>query len=107
MLQGQLKHLGGAAQQAHAQAVQNHPLAALERRGAEVPILQAADEPAEAGGDIGPSSPPASGHGDPPPPALPPSGTTTACRVVMARRHGCCETTRWRVEEEVEEERMS
>jgi len=54
VLQGQLKHLGGAAQQAHAQAVQHHPLAALERGGAQVVALQPADEPAETAGDVRP-----------------------------------------------------
>ena len=47
--QSQLEHVGGAAEQAHPQAVQHHPLAAAEHGRGEVPALQPADEPPEAG----------------------------------------------------------
>lgn len=51
VVQCQLKHLGGAPDQAHAQAVQHHALAALENCGGEVLRLHPLDKAAKAAGD--------------------------------------------------------
>lgn len=51
VLQGQLKHFGGAADETHAQAVQHHALAALHHGGGEVMGTHALDETPKAAGD--------------------------------------------------------
>lgn len=51
MLQSQFKHICGAADQTHTDAVQDHTFAALEHHGRQVLGLHVADEPPEAGGN--------------------------------------------------------